>query len=285
MLRKKSIIIMLYLISILSLQAFSNNNYHSEGSFLTYSQNRLSRDYWPTEGWKTTTPEAQNMNAGKINEMYENINRRYEIHSILIIRHGYIVFEKYPHINFNVNKKHRIWSITKSFTSALIGIMIQEGFIENIEEYIIDFFPEYTFENLDSKKEQLKLKHLLSMTTGIRWDEWTYPYSDPRNSLNQLRQGDPVLNFLNLPMDFTPGEEWVYCSGSPLLMSYLLYKTTGLKPLNFANHYLFQPMGINNVLWSTDDNGIHDGQGGLSFTPRELAKFGYLYLNNGTWDE
>jgi len=245
----------------------------------------IERDYWPTDGWLNSTPEEQGMDSTKLIEMMENVDDQYyDLHSVVIARHGRIVFEEYPDHRYDADQIHRLYSATKSVLSALIGIAIQEGFIESTDVRVIDFFPDYTFANMTPQKERMTLWHLLTMTSGVEWDEWSVPYEHPENSIGLMWQsGDPIQYFLDLPMANEPGENWIYNSGGSLLMSYIINETTGLLPLDFAIEYLFEPLGITSHHWITDLNGIHSGSGELFLTPRDMTKFGYLFLNNGTW--
>ena len=281
---QKKFLVIFFVLSVLL--AVDSTYSLSEKDMVSNKQDEIVRDYWPTHGWKTSTPQEQNVNSTELNIMYSYIkSNSLALHGLVIIRKGYIIYEKYPDPNYDVNSSHHIWSSTKSYMSALIGIGIEEGYISSVEEKVIDFFPDNKIENLDAWKEEMTLKHLLSMTSGITWDEWSYFYGDSRNSITQmLSSGNILQHFLNLPMEYEPGSVWEYCSGGPHLMSYIIYKTTGLFPLDFANQYMFEPLGLTNVQWGKDRLGIHDGQGGLFFTPRDMARFGYLFLNNGTWN-
>jgi len=254
-------------------------------------------DYWPTTGWLESTPAEQGMNSRKLDQMKNFIveyNYDKDLDSVLVIRNGYIVLEMYPSYldygfttipKYNENMTHILHSVTKSFTSALIGIAIQQGLIEGVNQKVVDFFPSRTIENLDSRKQNMTLKHLLTMTTGFEWDEWSYPYTDSRNMLIQMiNSGDAVQFMLNRPMLSNPGEEWIYCTGASHLLSAILTQVSGYRALQFAREFLFGPLGIARAFWPPDSQGINYGGSELRITPRAMAKFGFLYLNNGTWD-
>ena len=217
-----------------------------------------------------------------------------DLDSVLVIRNGYIVLEMYPsnydygftkiHI-YNENMTHILHSVTKSFSSALIGIAIQQGLIEGVNQKVVDFFSDRTIENLDSRKQNITLEHLLTMTTGFEWNEWNYPYTDSRNMLIQMiNSGDAIQFMLNRPMASNPGEEWTYCTGASHLLSAILSQVSGYRALQFAREFLFGPLGIARAFWTPDSQGINYGGSELHLTPRAMAKFGFLYLNNGTWD-
>jgi CubicO group peptidase (beta-lactamase class C family) len=239
------------------------------------------------ETWLNSTPEEQGMDSSKLEQIVESIKQQnIAIHSLLIIRNGYLIFEKYlnleeylGHTQSNQDNMHSLYSATKSFTSALTGIAIEEGYIDNTSLKVVDFFPEKTIENLDSRKKNMTLQHLLTMTTGFEWDEWTGD-----SAYKMLRSANPVEYMLDLPMKDDPGTVLTYCTGASHLLSAIIQETTGKTTLEFARKYLFNPLGISEVQWTYDQQNIHHGGHGLSLTSRDMAKFGYLYLNNGTWN-
>jgi CubicO group peptidase (beta-lactamase class C family) len=123
------------------------------------------------------------------------------------------------------------------------------------------------------------------MTSGFDWDEWSYPYGDPNNTLTQMYDsGNNVQFVLDIPMRSNPGEEWVYCSGASHLLSAIIGQTSGMSTYSFAKQYLFDPIGIFDAYWLVDSQGVHLGGGGLSLSPSDMARFGYLYLNEGRWE-
>jgi len=243
--------------------------------------------YWPTEGWQTSTPEEQDMDSAKLNEVMTYIEENdLAIESVVVVRNGYIVFEEYPGLLYDEDTLHVVHSVTKSFVSALIGIAIEGGYIEGTEQTMVDLFPERAIENLDSRKESITLKHLLTMTAGLEWNEWKYSYSDPRNDYIKAvyMSNDPVQYVLDLPMMEEPGVRWNYNGGTSHLLSALVAEATGYDTLDFAREFLFGPLGISESRWDSDRHGIRYGGGSLYLKPRDMAKFGYLYLHNGTWD-
>lgn len=209
----------------------------------------------------------------------------FAIDSILIVKNGYIVFEEYFNLEYNQNTLHRIFSCTKSVLSALIGIAIDKGYIESVEQKILDFFPNQTFANSDPRKENIKIGHLLTMTSGLDWQELNIAYDNPNNNFAQLVNSTNWVQYiLDRPMVANPGEIWNYNTGDFHLLSALLHNAAGLPAGDFAINYLAAPMGIVDAFWETDPQGINFGGSGLELTPRSMAKFGFLFLNNGTWD-
>jgi CubicO group peptidase (beta-lactamase class C family) len=134
-------------------------------------------------------------------------------------------------------------------------------------------------------KQAIIIKHLLTMTSGLPWDESSYPYSDSRNDVMRLiGSSDPVQFLLDRAMVSEPGAQWDYNSGGSHLLMEIVNQTTGIDPLEYATERLFDPLGITNLYWGTSSQGIPWGFYDLHLTPLDMAKFGYLYLNNGTWD-
>ncbi|WXG42574.1 MAG: serine hydrolase [Promethearchaeati archaeon SRVP18_Atabeyarchaeia-1] len=245
----------------------------------------VSRDYWPTDGWRTSTPEEQGMSSAYLDDAIKLIvDGGYPTDSFIVVRHGYVVCEEYWH-GMYYGLLHHLQSAGKSITSILIGIAIDKGFIRNVSQRVVDFFPGWQIANLDSRKRNMTLWHLLTMTTGLAWDEWTLPYSDYRNSFHAMYDsGNWAQYFLNLPMAFQPGEKWVYCSGASLLLGVIIQQTSNYSVASFARKFLFDPIGVGDVAWDTALGGYYDTAGGLYMTPRDMAKVGYLMLNNGTWN-
>ncbi len=252
------------------------------------AQAATDRDYWPTDEWQNSTPEAQGMNSALLNDMMTAIEEnQILIESLLIVKNGYMVMEEYPSVFYEQDNRHIIHSCTKSFTSALVGIAIEEGYIDGVDEKLIDLLPNRTYANYDERIDDITLEHLLMMTSGFEWDEWTEPYSSSLNSHYQYwYASDSVQFILDLPLAYDPGDVWVYSSGSSHLLSAIVTEATGVSLLEYATDKLFTPLGIavSDVLWPADNHGIYRGSGGVEMIPRDMAKFGYLFLNNGTWD-
>lgn len=241
--------------------------------------------YFPDETWTSTSPEEQGINSTVLNDMMQYINDSdAAIKGLVITRNGYIVKEAYWNYN-NENTARHIFSCTKSFTGALVGIALKEGFIDNVSQKVLDFFPHMTIENVDARKEAMTLEHLLTMTTGLDWNEWNVSYADPDNMYTQMfGSANPVQFFLNLPTVYDPGQHWVYTTGASHLLSAIIQEVTGMSTRDFAQEYLFDPLNMTIGGWGQDVQGINNGGTLLYVTPRTMAKLGLLYLNNGTWD-
>jgi CubicO group peptidase (beta-lactamase class C family) len=237
-----------------------------------------SSAYWPTGGWRTSSPEEQGMDAQKLAQMLDAIQEQgLDLHSLLVIRHGYLVSETYFGY-FKQDTHHELYSVTKSFVSTLIGIALDKGYIDRTDHRIVDFFSGYTFANLDSQKQAMTLEDVLTMRTGLDWHEGETAYQALYVS------PDWVQFMLDEPMAGPPGAQFNYCSGCSHLLTVILKQTTGMNPRDFAEENLFKPLGISNASWELNPAGIPIGGWGLQLTPREMAKLGYLYLHAGQWD-
>ena len=237
--------------------------------------------YWPTRAWKSSTPEAQGMDSTLLAQMLEGVSaNQISIHSVLVVRNGYLVSEAYFH-PYTRDTKIQVQSITKSVIGALVGIAIRDGDIKSVDEKLLSFFPRRSIANPGHNKSALRLKHLLSMSSGFPCQE----FSSSGQSMEQ--SSGWVQYMLDLPVDTSPGKTFGYCDGNPHLLSAILGIRTGMDTREFANRELFQPLGISAVEesdWQTDPQGIPNGGYGLSLRPVDLAKLALLYLQNGKWD-
>ena len=153
----------IFCILLLSLSAFMTEN--------AVCEQPKNREYWPTGGWRTSTPEMQGMDSAKLMIADEFIqNRLPDAFSLLVVKNGYLVFEKYYSWG-NPEKYAVVHSVTKSVTSALIGIALDKGYLKNVDQKLIEFFPEYITDDLDPRKKKISLRHLLTMSAGFRWND------------------------------------------------------------------------------------------------------------------
>ena len=212
------------------------------------------------------------------------VSRKLNLHSLLIVRNGYLVTEAYLY-PYQPDTQQGIYSCTKSFISALIGIAIDKGFIRGVDQPLSSFFPDRTIANVDPWKRAITLENILTMSSGLDWPEWSFLASSPAGPYEQMYQSPDAIQFvLDRPMLNDPGTLFNYNTGGSNLLSAIVEQTTGINTLEFARTNLFEPMGFSNVFWYRDQNGIYRGGDGLRLTPRDMAKFGYLYLNRGVWD-
>lgn len=222
-------------------------------------------------------------NTAKLNELINAIREGKDypgIHSLLILRDSNLVVEEY-FAGYNKNTLHTLQSVTKSVTSALIGIALEQGVIQSLDQKVLSFFMDLgTIENLDDRKNAMTLEDILTMRTGTDYNE--QGQGSPHYQLNALLYGWDKF-YLNRPMISEPGTRFQYDSGGVILLSSILKNLTGMHADEFADNYLFNHLGISNLRWYKNrENHPHTG-GGLNLTPLDMAKFGLLFLNKGKW--
>ena len=236
------------------------------------------------------------MDTGKIVALTKLIlaDKYPNIHSMLILRHGKLVYENYfagedqivskgneGYVSHTIDDLHDCRSVSKSFTSACIGIAVKQGFIKSIDEPIYSYFPEYA-RYFDPAKRKITIRHLLTMTSGLEWDEKTF--LDPKNSELQMdTSANPIAFILNRKVVSAPGTVWNYSSGSAQLLGEILWKATGEKVDKYAEKNLFTPLGIEKYTWAPIVKNMPGAAWGLRLRSRDLAKFGLLYMNYGKW--
>jgi CubicO group peptidase (beta-lactamase class C family) len=246
------------------------------------------------DGWDTASLGSVNSETNLIEELLERIsdNTYKNIHSVLIVKNGKLVVEAYfagqnsagQYQTFTRDTLNEMKSATKSVNSILVGIAIDQQKISGVDERISTFFPAYSDVFTNKEKEAICLKHLLSMTAGFSWDEWTFPYSSPYNDAAMMAsQSDFFRYVLEKPMATLPGAKFTYNSGISLMLGEIVHQASGLPPDKFAERYLFGPLDISNYYWQKAPNGVVNTLGGLWLRPRDMAKIGQLMLDGGRW--
>ena len=199
--------------------------------------------------------------------------------------HGpYNYFSAEFHPYYQHSDLHTMQSVSKTVTSITIGIAIgRKEFPGDLDTPILKYFDEYKIANLDERKRRITLRHLLTMTAGLEWNE-DLPYNDPKNSADVMEsKRDWVEYVINQPMAAEPGKVWVYSSGVTQLLSHIFKKATGKDVDQYAAEHLFQPLGIA-YHWKQSPTGLPDTEGGLYISSSSLAKIGFLSLKNGMWE-
>ena len=233
---------------------------------------------WPTGGWAQSTPELQGLNSALLQAgdgyIRTQCPNRY---SFLVIRNGYLVWEEYYH-GMSKDGYADVMSVSKSVLSILIGQALDTGKIESLDRKLIDYFPEYFSSSTDARKRLITLRHMLTMTAGFQWDEVA-------TGRDWVASKDWYQFVIDLPMAANPGDVFDYNTGLSHLLAGVLGRASGQSALAFAVPNLFQPLGIGNYRWDTDPRGNYVGGFHMYyFTSRDLAKFGYLALRNGFWE-
>ncbi len=256
--------------------------------FEPYPYEPLRPDYWPTDGFRTSTPEEQGMDSEKLLEIYNfyakqhEKNAEYSIDSISVYRNGYLVADYYFNPLYPRDTPHVIHSATKSIMSTLIGIAIEQGHIESVEVPYVAFFPDKQAAITDERMKAITLKDLLSMETGIRSRDFALYGWEGNFAMQQT--DDWVAYIMSLPVDVEPGVRFDYSNMSSFLLSAIIEEATGMDTLDFASKNLFDPLGIEDVQWEWSPQGYAIGFARMWLKPEDMAKFGLLYLQQGQWD-
>ncbi len=244
---------------------------------------------YPDTFWQTASFAASNIDPAPFQQALTTIaSSGWEIHSLLVARNGRVVFDRYgwksgsnpddpdktPH-QVLPTERHLAWSVTKAFTSALVGIAISDGTISGVDHKVVDWFSDYASLNPTPDKSSITLEDLLTMRSGLQFTEGeTALFDEP----------DPARAMLARPVVDTPvGTIWNYSTGGADIVAEVLRITTGSTPLDYAKTKLLGPLGIVDPPWAAAQSGTNHGGFGLSLTTREMARFGELYRNYGAW--
>ena len=271
------------------------------------SQSPTQRDYWPTAGWRTAAPEQQGMNPAVLDDLTSVVPNFYpQVRSVLVVRHGYLVYERYWH-GFTASDGQDCRSVTKSFVSALVGIALRDRHLESLDQTVEELLADHLPANADPRLRKATLKQLLAMTSGLASDDSSLG-GDDKIWDRMARSRDWIRHTLGRRLESNPGERFAYSSATSHLLSAIVADATGHSTLAFARAELFGPLGIATdhaleltinhwpvtqaelqtfekatAAWPKDPQGYHLGDGFLKLPARDLAKLGYLYLNGGRW--
>ena len=203
------------------------------------------------------------------------------IHSMLVVKDGRLVFEEYLN-GWQRDSLHPIFSITKSIVSLLVGAAVDSGNLAGIDVPVSDYLP-----LSPGADRQLTLRHLLTHTAGLEWDEQSAAYGDSRNSHAAMTMTDDWTEFvLSRSRTAPPGSVFRYSTGNYFVLGQVLEQATGLPLARFARERLFEPLGIERAEWGYNRQGqpcAGGSQGGLRLTSRDLARIGQLVLDRGDW--
>jgi CubicO group peptidase (beta-lactamase class C family) len=248
------------------------------------------------DGWQTAHIADEGFDEQQILSMMDKIvNEDYAgIDSITIVRNNRLVLYWFANRQFTEfdnwignrdRERHIMHSTSKSFTSALVGIAIDQGHIESTQVPFYDLFDYPAYANWDPRKAEMTLEDALTMRLGLEWDEWSLPYTNPDNDLVALNRDnvDWPKALLDLPMISDPGTEFTYNTAATNAIGQAVFNATGTPLALFANEFLFYPMQITDAEWGRTPTGLPVGGSGLFLRPRDLAKFGQLYLDGGVW--
>ncbi|MDT0677969.1 serine hydrolase domain-containing protein [Autumnicola musiva] len=224
-------------------------------------------------------PEGEPEDLGFDAEEFPKVDSRAalmeRLHSLLVIKNDTLVFENYYN-NFSEGQASNLKSSSKSILNLLIGIAIEEGFIESIDETLYDYVPEIYNDEMDPRKKEITIEHLMTMTSGLESTSLDN-YSGWTNSDDWLRYA------LELPMEADPGEWFAYSTGDTHLLSAIITEATGMSSLEFAQQYLYEPMEIEVTRWDEDPQGYNEGGNNVYVKPYDLAKIGIMVKNGGVY--
>ena len=226
---------------------------------------------------ETSTPEEQNLSSKTLSSLVNAVNNGSygQMKSLLIVRNNYLVLEKYFN-GVDRDQLHILYSVTKSITSIATGIAIAKEHNFTTEDKIKNYFPEY-LSDFDSLKGLITIKNLLTMTSGLQWNELSISYSDSNNDFNKLFESNDEIGYsLQKNCVNTPDTKFTYNTGLPLLQAVILRKSTGILSSGFINQNLLTPLGITKWSWYFFPDSLTNTASGLSLRPVDLALIGQL---------
>ena len=244
--------------------------------FYSCRKNPTESETYESYEWEVSTPEEQGFDGEMLSNAVDEAEGKGFIASLLIVRNGFLVAENYFSGGQSKDEAYSIRSITKSFVSALIGIALKENYIDSLNQRILDFFPEYVTQDMDARKFDITIKHLLTMKAGFDRDENVDPLFDANSHW--------IKDTIELPLMNDPGDTFCYSTMGTHLLSGIITKATGMSTLSFAEEYLCEPLQISIRVWDQDPQGVYFGGGSMDLTPRDMARFGTLYLMHGSLD-
>lgn len=246
----------------------------------SYSQPKELED-----GWKTNHLKSQKIDTAGIYQLFDQIQKgKSKLHSALLIKNDQIIIEEYFN-GYAVNKQHDLRSTTKSIRAILMGIALDKGFIDSIDDPISKYLKNpVPKKNLDVRKEKITIKNLLTMSSGLDCNDWDNKSKGQEDKV--YKKKDWLQYTLDLPMVNDPGTVSNYCSMGVVLIAEIISQASGMTIDTFAEQYLFNPLGITNISWNhTSNKDVISSGNRLYMTPRDMAKIGKLILNNGMWNE
>jgi CubicO group peptidase (beta-lactamase class C family) len=250
------------------------------------------------DGWTTGSLDQAGIDRGRIEAMTDWVRARPDlnVHAILIERGGRLVYEEYFSgkdeqwgrplgvVQFNRETKHDLRSVTKSVVSALVGIANSSGAIGSLDAPLLDYFPEYT-DLQTPERRQITIRHALMMSAGFEWNE-DLPYTDPKNDeIAMNRNNDPIRYALGRPIVAAPGTVWRYNGGTTQVLGTIVQRATKRPLAEYARSVLLSPLGVTDVEWLGNLAGVPSAASGMRLRPRDLAKFGSLYVHGGRWND
>ena len=196
----------------------------------------------------------------------------------------YNYFDPWWHPFYRGGDLHTLQSVTKSVVSVTIGIAVARQEFPDLSTPVLNYFDISKVQNVDDRKKKMTIRDLITMTGGFEWEEWI-PFDDPKNDCAGMEASfDWIKYTIDKPMVAQPGERFKYSSGGSQLLAYIFKASTGKDIEEYASQYLFGPLGIKEWVWKRTPTGLPDTEGGLFLKASDLARIGYLFLRDGTWN-
>lgn len=243
-----------------------------------YQVPRRMSDDWEVEDLRKSGIDIKKLESGINKILDEDISR---VHGLVIVKQGKLVLDEYFY-GYGPEDEHQLRSVSKSVFSTLFGIAQGQGLVDKIQK-LYDFFPEYRSRpGWTAKKNKIDLGMILTMKSGFACDDWVTPNF---SCLYDMFKSPDWLDFsLSKPLDHEPGEHFAYCGSCLTPLAAILSQKSGMSVPDFAQKYLYDPMGIKAHRWWMSPNGIAEIEGSHWLRPRDMAKLGLLYLNKGKWN-
>ena len=229
--------------------------------------------------WEVSTPLEQGLDPSLVSDLYCEAGELSTLYGLLVIKNGHLVAEKY----FNegaIDRKNFVQSVTKSCTSALVGIALEQGCLSSLDQKLVDFFPRLKGQLQDTRKEQVTLRQMLQMRGGYPWEERLSPYLDTLFFSNNWHWTPHVVDF---PLVSDPGAAFNYSNLTSHLLGIIVARACGSDLACYAQEHLFTPLNVEIGEWRQDAEHYNWGWGEISLTARDMAKFGLLYLHHGEY--
>ena len=232
----------------------------------------------PGDDWKASTPAEQGLDPKLVADLYSRAAEHKTLYGLLIIKNGHLIAERY----FNrgaLEREVALASVTKSYTSALVGIALHQGCLSSVDQKMLEFFPEFVGQLNDPRKEQITIGQMLQMRSGYPWEEDTPAYLDRLFADNNW-----LRHIVDFPLTSDPGTRFGYSNLTAHLLGVIVARACDTNLRTYGQQNLFRPIGAQVGFWPMDADGNYFGSGDISFTARDAAKFGLLYLYNGVYE-
>ena len=236
-----------------------------------------SVDYTPIEreDWEISTPEDEGIDPELVAEVYYNASQLDTIYSLLVVKNGKLIGEKYFH-DGSIDELGKRASVTKSYTSALTGIALEQGYLESTDQKMLEFFPDISDQVTDPRKWTITIENMLEMKSGYPWEE------EDAAAWEAMWSGEYLSQIVAIPLISDPGTRFKYSNLTAHWLGIIVARATGKDLKTFGEEYLFDPLGVTpGEGWIRDLDGYYIASGDIIFTARDMAIFGQLYLNEG----